>query len=338
MASSRLSNLSSLAYEAYLINPDSSVGDFFDVIPYGSRLRQSELIMRRGNISEMAFNLGANYGNVFFIGGGVGLNTLRYRNTITFRESDLNGTIEDFNNYDLTEAIDLRGTGVNVKIGTIVTPAEWLRFGLSYESNTFYSINDSYTSTINSSVNFNGITENYNLSNTNLYDYTLRTPGKVTGSLAILFEDKGFFSADYERVDYSKMQYSTPDRFFSSSLNADIQNTYQAANNFRFGGEYKLNGLALRAGVALWDSPYRDGIDTKGGDLAQTDFSLGFGIRGKTSFLDVSGVLSTFSFYRSQYSLNDIPWDAPADFNSFEVGGVSKISRIGIMLTYGIRL
>lgn len=338
LQNSRLNTLTSLAYEAFLINPDSTFGDFFDVIPYGSMVRQSELIMRRGNVSETAFNIGANYGNVFYIGAGVGLNRLNYRNTINYKESIEASNLSDFNNFDLTESFDIRGTGVNVRVGTIVTPTDWLRFGVSYESNTFYSVNDIYTATMNSSLNGPNGLENYSITANNLYDYSLRTPGKVTGSFAILFEDKGFLSADYERVDYSKMQFVMPDRDFSSDLNADISNLYRAVNNFRFGGEYKLNTLAFRAGVAFWDSPYKEGINSRGGDMSQTDFSLGFGIKGKGSFLDISGVLSTFSFYRSQYQLSEIPWDAPADFSSFEVGGVSKISRIGIMLTYGVRL
>jgi hypothetical protein len=63
-------------------------------------------------------------------------------------------------------------------------------------------------------------------------------------------------------------------------------------NNIRFGTEWRLQPLSIRAGAAYYTSPFRKG---SGNDGSRMDYSAGIGFRDETFFMDFAYVLSKTS-------------------------------------------
>jgi hypothetical protein len=137
-----------------------------------------------------------------------------------------------------------------------------------------------------------------------IYNYTLYTPGKVIGSFTLLFNKKGFLTADIEYLDYSSMTYPFEDADFlaESSMNNTIQKTYKSAVNVRVGAEAKLQDVSLRAGFAFYGSPYQSTVVNSDRLL----FSLGTGYRTNTWFLDGAFVHSMQKIAEKPYVLNNL--------------------------------
>ena len=67
-----------LAYNAYLIDPIDSLGNYSSAIPVNGGVRQSKSITTSGSINEMVISLGGNYNDQFYIGGTIGFPFIRY--------------------------------------------------------------------------------------------------------------------------------------------------------------------------------------------------------------------------------------------------------------------
>jgi hypothetical protein len=136
--------------------------------------------------------------------------------------------------------------------------------------------------------------------------FRYRTSGRTTVSGAILFGGNGFISFDYDVVPFDNIKAlplrndnSAAD--WANNLNSVIQNTFDVQNNFRLGGEYVVGPMAFRLGYANWGSPFREGINTGGGDRRQTDITGGFGFKIENISVDFSVVHARWSAYRSTY-------------------------------------
>jgi long-subunit fatty acid transport protein len=114
--------------------------------------------------------------------------------------------------------------------------------------------------------------------------YTIQIPGKLSGSLAYVFNKKGLISFDYTRKDYSNTKFKpTSDSHFSNE-NSKINETLTAASTFRVGSEYKIEKFSLRAGYRFEESPYKNGKTI--GDLS--GYSLGLGYNFGNIKLDIA--------------------------------------------------
>ncbi|HPR58961.1 MAG TPA: hypothetical protein PK915_11380, partial [Bacteroidales bacterium] len=118
------------------------------------------------------------------------------------------------------------------------------------------------------------------------YSYDIKTPSKFLGSLALLFENDGLVSADYEYVNYGNGRLG-PNIDFSTQ-NEVIKNNFDAASNFRVGTEWRVGLVQLRGGYAHYASPFKSGIN----DGALQQFTAGLGYRGKQYYVDAALVYS----------------------------------------------
>ena len=133
-------------------------------------------------------------------------------------------------------------------------------------------------------------------------EYRLRTPSRLSVGTALFIGNNGFLSGDLEFVDYSNAQINSND-FSESADNNVIDNIYTSVMNVRVGGEYRIDNFRLRAGYALFPSPY------KGSDLEdRTNLTFGFGYRTRDYFLDFAVVNSeTAALYTPYEITNDQP-------------------------------
>lgn len=283
-----------LAWETYLIDPSDTVitGEYVSVIPAGSGVRQTHSVTTTGGINEMVISLAGNYDDKFFIGGSIGFPFLNYDMQSTYREVDID-SIPDFQSFSLSDNVSTSGTGVNFKLGMIYRPIEYVRIGAAVHTPTFYSLKESYSRTMNSYFD-NGV--NHKASTPDgRFDYELTTPMRLIGSLAFVIGQYGLISADYEFVDYTENRLrSSSYQFFDE--NEAIQRNFRAQNNLRVGGELRLNPISIRAGYAMFGSPYKSGVN----DAERTALSFGVGLRDKNYFFDVAYV---YSMYDEDYYL-----------------------------------
>jgi len=312
----------------------------------GSGLLQQQTVKNRGGITELSLAGAFSYNEKFYIGGGIGIPFLHYKKESTFIEAD--ATDNPGNRFDfatVTDNLTTDGAGVNIKIGAIYKPVEYVRLGLTFHTPTWYSLTDEF----NTSVTTN--TENYHgewtQSSTLFTDgkdaefkYNYRTPYKVivSGSYVIreiedVRKQKGFLTADIEYINYKASTFSTSNdgdntqttKDYLKSLNEAIDKAYKGAFNFRLGGELKFTTWMVRLGGAYYGNPYKNIAGEKGSRFQITG---GLGYRNKGFFIDAAYVHTMGKDVNFPYRLQTAAFSGASIKN---VGG-------NAVLTFGIKI
>jgi hypothetical protein len=209
---------------------------------------------------------------------------------------------------------------VNLKIGAIVKPTDWLRIGAAVHTPTaLYDMKDNYSNTMSSDLEDGYTYEDESPSGS--FNYSLSTPFRAIGSLGFIINKMGLLNAEYEFVDYSTAQLSSSPNAFAD-VNKTIRSKYTSTGNLRVGGEFRLDPLSFRAGYALYGSPFKSGENT---GAARTSYTAGLGIRDNNYFIDFAYVLTT---YNEESFLYDPEIVNPVN-NSFRTSS--------FMLTLGLR-
>lgn len=297
-----------LAWETYLIDPDSSgnTADYMSSL-IGRGEYQTRYTTQKGYIGEYAFSIGANYANQFYIGGTIGIQSLRYEEDVIYSEDDRDSLINDFNFLEYKQHLETHGTGVNFKLGVIYRPVDWVRIGGAIHTPTFFGLNDLYSSSMRSSINSVLTDTSISYKGTwydspsGEYNYSLTTPFKAIGSLAFVIKKAAIVSVDYEFVDYSIARLRADDYSFITENNS-ISNSYTYAGNIRAGLEYKYGPFSFRGGYALYQSPYNKSQVDNDGSL--TIYSGGIGIRSKSFYIDLAYTYSVMNENFYLYSPN----------------------------------
>nr|HPI46468.1 outer membrane protein transport protein [Tenuifilaceae bacterium] len=196
---------------------------------------------------------------------------------------------ERFDKLYYAQFYETKGTGYNFKVGAIYNPIPSIRIGASIHTPTFYSMTDTYSSSISSEFDSSNVVIKKYSSKSPLgnYDYDFETPFKFIGSFAYIFQGKGLISIDVERVNYASMKFRNGgdgDNF--SDLNMDAENTFRNVFNFRLGGEYRIGDFALRGGYAFYPSPYKSGFINDKANISQ--YSGGVGYRSGSFSIDMA--------------------------------------------------
>jgi hypothetical protein len=309
-----------LAWNSNLVWQDSASGNFYHVLPYYGET-QKKYIESSGSQGETVFSLGANYDDKLYVGGTLGIQNIHYSESSQYTESMANDTVYGFKNFTLKQSLSTTGTGVNFKFGMIYKPINWMRIGAAFHSPTYFSMHDSWNSSI-SSV-FTGSNAQYSSSASSpagTFDYSLTTPARAVGSVGFVIKKMGLISADYEIVDYSSARLNSSSYDFINE-NQAIGNKYTAAQNVRVGGELRLQPLSIRAGAAYYGSPYRNG----GSNGARTSITGGIGFREQNFFIDFAYV---YTMTKDSYYFYD-PTIAYVDPSSNTLKNSSILMTVG---------
>ncbi|WP_377579988.1 OmpP1/FadL family transporter [Ohtaekwangia kribbensis] len=301
-----------LAFYNYLIGPQSITDpnnpddQYFTDAPVESD--QQEEIITKGTSYQWNFSYGANIEDKFFFGGGLGISTLRYKSQKTFSESYLDTDIIE--SMQLNENLSVRGSGVNVTLGAIVRPVDFIQIGASFTSPTYYQITENYDASMSTSWNnydywdgSQNVTLNDESASTDIVtsEYNLTTPLKISAGIAFISK-YGFITADIERTNPAKARYSSDISGISfSSENDEIKSLYRATNNYRIGAEFRYEIFRLRAGYNIQSSSFEnEDLDNK-----ITTISGGVGVRLKKFYADFALINRSFDNFYSPYTLND---------------------------------
>ena len=292
-----------LGYESFIINPVPFVPPFGqqpdfgnpNISTYSSNIRQGGKYLQvnstetKGQHSKINFNLSGQYQKWLSVGLNINSLSTDYKETTSFLETNKNAnTNQDrvseilFNN-----SIHTFGSGISVQLGFIAKVNDFLRLGASYQTPTWYELNDEVTQSVqtkrSSTASTTDIFKNTNPGVTNTYDpYQLQTPGKLTGSAALIFGKKGLLSLDLSGINYSNIIFKPENDF--ESLNNNITDKLSNALEIRLGTEYRIKKISLRGGFRSEQSPYKN----KKSIADLYGISSGFGYNWGDTRLDVS--------------------------------------------------
>lgn len=295
--------------------------------PIATGLIQENSIVNKGGITELALAMAGNLKDKLFFGFTLGIPFVHFVKEASFTEAD--ATANNTNKFDfatITENLRTNGTGVNLKLGVIYKPKEFIRLGFAIHTPTLYMLTDKY----NASVTAN--TETYKGQMTQ--SSTLFTDGKdaefkywmwspyrimISGSYVLreiedVRKQKGFLTADIEYINYKASSFTTdPEgdnsqstKDYLKSLNKAIDNSYKGAFNLKVGGELKFTTIMARLGAAYYGNPYQDlGHGEKG---SRFQLSGGLGYRNKGMFVDLTYVHTMGKDIHIPYRLQNSPY------------------------------
>ena len=277
-----------LGYESYILEPQSDTDDntvYTSNIASGTFDQQYNYVARGYN-GKMSFNASAQYDEKLYLGINLNAHFLNYERFTAFDESNSNAgslvTAVGFDNSLLTN-----GNGFSLQLGAILKLTKELRAGLTYNSPTWFTITEETSQSI-ATVRNDGTNDISTFINPNIINifpaYKLQSPGKITGSLAYVFDKQGLISFDYSRKNYKNTEFRPSSDPFFASQNQIMNDLFKIANTYRLGGEYKHKQFSFRGGYRFEESPYVD--DSFYGDL--TGYSLGLGYDFGNTRLDLT--------------------------------------------------
>ncbi|MCF6278779.1 MAG: outer membrane protein transport protein [Flavobacteriaceae bacterium] len=210
-----------------------------------------------GKNNKYTFSIASQYSDDLYIGVSITSNDLSFYQATTLIEdnNDGNGNTnasESFlRNYLLTT-----GTGTSFTLGLISKPTNNMRLGLSYQSPTWYNLFEEYDDEFETSA----------------LDYTLRTPSKLTGSFAYVFDKNGLISLDYSLKNYSNIKLNSFVNF--NDVNQVFDTDFKSSSELRVGTEWRHKKASFRGGYHFEQSPYKDALSSD--DLKGYSFGLGY--------------------------------------------------------------
>jgi long-subunit fatty acid transport protein len=286
-----------LGYQTFIFDPVDSNNP--DNTEYVSNIAQGSFYQEYSQFStgtngKVVFNVGTQFKENLYLGFNLNAHYINYERTTVFYEENQNAGSE-INKVYFENTLATYGSGISVQLGGIYKFNDMFRMGLSYTSPAWYVISEEtlqYLETFSESSNPQRAVADPGVLNV-FPEYQLRTPGKYTGSLAVVFGKSGLISFDYSYKDYSNTEFDSEFGNYFSGLNNAIENNLQGASSFRLGGEYRIMDWSLRGGYHFQQSPYQD--EEIMGNL--NGFSAGFGY-------DFGNIELDFAYTRSERDSN----------------------------------
>lgn len=277
-------------YYYYLADTNSLYGDNYYTSLFAEHSKSQKLVMESsGANDEMDFSIGANYNDKIFIGATLGVPFISYNEKDKYTETS-DEDITGISDFEYIEDLRVRATGVNLKLGIIYQPAEFVRVGAAFHTPSYFSrVRNTYSTTMNCHGNYSTTPTPFE-SSIYAFNYTLTTPLRAIGSVAFLIKKRAFVSAEYEFSGMGMSRMSSNDYSFDEE-NEAIQNKYKGCHTVRLGGEvYLSSNFLLRAGYNFKSSAYRNTVNNNN---AMHSVSAGFGFRTKYFFCDFAYIFKT---------------------------------------------
>ena len=266
-----------LGYEGYIINAiplasdpsnneNPNIASYSTNIPTGGNYYQENVITSVGYNGKLSFNAATSYKDKFYFGINLNSYFTDYTQSTNFYEDNNNSQTNGLRNLSFRNEQYTYGSGFSFQIGAIAKITNEIRFGLAYESPTWYNLNDVMRQNL-STRGFNygnppisGLSNKSTDSDLEItYDpYKLQTPSKINGSFAYIFGKNALISVDYGVKNYSSTKYTEQPDFRSYNINSKLKNELKTTNELRIGAEYKIKEWSLRGGYRFEESPYKD--------------------------------------------------------------------------------
>ena len=247
----------------------------------GGNFTHSYDYLETGYNGKISFNFAAQYEDNLYFGLNLNSHFIDYQRSVTLSETNSNGGL--INAIDFDNTLSTVGNGFSFQLGGIAKLSPEFRIGATYDSPTWYSIDDETTQFLDTNVLVDENASELGVNSLNVFPrYRLKTPSKITGSLAYVFNKKGLISFDYSRKNFGNTEFTNDDNY--NEVNNAMSEILTNASTYRLGAEYKVSRVSFRGGYRFEESPYTDGETI--GDLS--GFSLGLGYSFGNTKLDLT--------------------------------------------------
>ncbi|MGB0376877.1 MAG: hypothetical protein ACPGC5_06775 [Flavobacteriaceae bacterium] len=243
-----------LGYQGYIINPDSyddNNTQYSSNAIYDRRNHQF-LVESSGYHRKFTFNFSAAYQNKFHIGLNINSHQVEYEESNGLEERGYATNSGLQYTYFANELSSL-GRGLSFDLGVIALYND-LRVGLSYQSPTWFTFVDETKQRLDVDYLDNNqlISEIIDPGVINGYpEYDLRTPSKLTLSMAYTFKGRGLISIDFGTQNPQNTRFEDQNSSYFAGLNDRIKNEFIRSNFLRVGSEIRVNDqISLRAGYS----------------------------------------------------------------------------------------
>jgi hypothetical protein len=306
------------AYNTWLVNFDNSDSSYSSPI-VGSVL-QNSITIKEGSKREYALSFGTNLLNKVYLGAALSIPYIKYTSETSFSENDYSKVNVGFQSFEMIQSYDNSGLGINLKVGVIYKPINFLRLSVGIQTPTRYSMEEKYTTDFVSSFDTANYEFNSDLGN---FSYTFITPWRTNAGFALVSKKLGFVSFGYELVDYTSTHFDLADDYIDleSTLNDNLKDKYQIAHNFKVGIESKIKKFRIRGGYAMQTSPLKSSYREGDYDFSRHQFSGGFGFLWKRVSLDATYRYTMSKEYELSFDgQNGIVKDTDTQLLLFTVG------------------
>lgn len=351
-----ISNDAFAAWQAYLLVPDSNGNIANNGYAYGE-LIDGELVSNSnvrytldqwGSFNETNIAFSLDQSSKFYLGASMGFPSLNFRREEFIDEDILNTSNPPYSatGYTFRRLNDLNANGFNMKIGMIFKPLQNIRIGLSYESPSWYTINQFYETDVSASFNQSpepgqGTLINSDILETGLYSYRLRTPSIVRAGLAGVFWKRLVLSVDYQYQGLGNNRLYTNRRSFNideNLLNNDFQPTLDLLLNsgrqsMALGVELKIKSIFLRSGFRFDESAYEEEFkNTTASDMRSISGGVAYR-RGPWTF-DITYVNTQQNYTQVVYRGFDAAGDMTEVIDDIDVKSFNHNLVMGVSLKF----
>ncbi len=234
---------------------------------------------REGKNKKYTFGLSTKYNNDLYLGASLNTYELNFHQGTELIENNRNAGSKTLD-ARLRQDLFVTGNGISVSFGVIGKPTKNLRLGIAYHSPVWYSLSEEFIGK-DLSIQVDKITALREKLDPKNYEYKLKSPSKVVGSVAYVFGKRGLISIDYSHKNYSNINYQSVE--FTEENKAFTANL-KSAGEFRLGTEWIIKRFYIRGGYHYSGNPYKE---ANGTDALQ-GFSLGTGYAFKGGRIDIA--------------------------------------------------
>jgi hypothetical protein len=313
------------------------------ILNAGQALQQEMTKTTKGGLYELAFTYAQNNNEKFMWGATLGVPLVSYESNTVFNEKDTSANrTNNFNSFSYNDNFKTTGAGLNLKLGLIYRPKEYIRLGLAVHTPSYMALTDSRRATLHTELenpvkSFDVKSDVFTNDQRGESKYIQQSPWRALISAAYVFREvedvtrqRGFLSADVEYVNHSggrfksdQQEQTSDEKIYYDQLNSVVKNIYRGNINVRVGGEIKFNTIMGRLGFGYYGNPYKDAPS----NANKMTLSGGLGYRNKGFFIDVAYVhLITKDF--------DIPYRLE---NAQTTYAELKQQRGNAVLTFGVK-
>jgi hypothetical protein len=278
-----------------------------NILDAGQALKQDFYKKTSGGVYEAAVGIAVNQKDRWMFGGTLGFPIVSYTSNLIVQESDTSSNANNgFKAMEYHDDFRTTGAGVNLKLGAIFRPQQYIRIGLAVHSPSFMWLKEERSTTLSTSaegpylIDSTVSSQSFTNGEDGRIKYIQTSPWKAILSASYVFREtadvtrqRAFLTADVEYVNHKGSRFANnnknateEDNAYAKDLNNVVKEIYKGAFNFRVGGELKFNTIMGRLGFAYYGNPYNDS-QLKARKML---LSGGLGYRNKGFFLDLTYV------------------------------------------------
>ena len=290
-----------------------------------------------GSLQSFDFNMSTNIRDRAFIGLTLGIDNMRYRGWTYYREYDL----LERTNYDLNSDFRISGTGINVKLGTIIRPIadNPFRFAFVIETPTWYRLTNTTEFDLRSGPDYGSARSEVMESK---LKFNVRSPWRVRTGIGSTVGSTLAWDIDYELAAYAGMSQGYPETEYADgstsgnmkdvAMNQFTRDNLRATHTLRAGIEVNATkNLAFRLGYNLSTSAYKKDITFDQYNLNSAAMyysaSTSYMRPGHTNILTLGMGYHSKSFYIDlAYKIRN----QKADFYAFDTGFTADGTQFAI--------